>query len=185
MAWNSPVTAIAGQVVAAADFNTYIRDNLNLTEAALAQDPGGFFVTTGFRSIAQRIFTTDVVDVAETTTSTSYTDLATFGPSVTVATGTHALVIHGARIGDNTNTGGNPSTTTAVAVSGATTIAADVSRAAGIIQQSALGRQVALYTSRWWLYDNLNAGNNTFTMKYATTSGTTSFDHRSLHVLPL
>jgi hypothetical protein len=184
VAWNAPMTAIAGGVVASADFNTFVRDNLNLTEAALAQTPSGFMVGTGLNAIAERVFSTDVVDVLESTSSATYVNLATVGPQVTVTTGTRAIVAFGARIGDNSNTAGTPSTTMSVAVSGATTITADATWAAGIIQPTALGRQVAIYTSRWWMF-TLTPGSNTFVCKYATTSDSPTFDHRSLHVLPL
>jgi hypothetical protein len=154
------MTAVAGAIIASADFNTFVRDNLNATEAAKALNPdGGFFAVTGV-------------------------NLATVGPSVTVQTSTKAIVAFGARIGDNSNTAGTPSTTMSVGVTGATTIAADVSWSAGIIQPTALGRQVAIYTSRWYLF-TLTAGSNTFTCKYATSSDSPTFDHRSLHVIPL
>lgn len=177
------MTAIAGQVVAAADFNLYVRDNLNLTEAAKALNVGGFFVATGANAIAERIFTTATVDTSQTTASTSYADLGTVGPQVTVTTGTKAIVIVGARIGDNTNTAGNPSNKMSWAVSGASTVAANDQWACGLIQ--ATGQLRAIYTSRWQLALGLTAGSNTFTAKYAVSSGTGAFDHRSIHVLPL
>jgi hypothetical protein len=179
------MTAVAGAIIASADFNTFVRDNLNATEAAKALNPdGGFFAVTGLNAIAERVITTAVVDVSESTSSTTYVNLATVGPSVTVQTSTKAIVAFGARIGDNSNTAGTPSTTMSVGVTGATTIAADVSWSAGIIQPTALGRQVAIYTSRWYLF-TLTAGSNTFTCKYATSSDSPTFDHRSLHVIPL
>lgn len=181
MAWSVPMTAIAGQVVAAADFNLYIRDNLNLTEAALALTPGGgFFVSTGSHAIAERIFTTDTVDIAENWSSGgTYGNLATVGPTVTVTTGSKAIVVHGARIGGAATTASNKMSW---ACSGATTIAASDTWAAGCVGTDTTG---FLYTSRWYLATGLNAGSNTFQCKYANSSGTTSFDHRSLHVLPL
>lgn len=186
MAWNVPMTAIAGQIVAAADFNLYVRDNLNLTEAALAQNPdGGWFVGTGLYSIAERVITTANVDTLETTTSTSYANLATVGPTVTVQSGTKAIVIIGGRIGANTNTAGAPSTKMSWACSGATTVAAVDDWAAGYVHPSAGANQEVVYTSRWWLATGLNAGSNTFQAKYAVSSGTGSFMFRSIHVLPL
>jgi hypothetical protein len=185
MAWIAPMTAIAGGVVAAADFNTYVRDNLNATEAALAANPGGFFATTGLHGIAERVFSTDFIDVNETRASSTYGNLATVGPTVTVTTGTKALVVHGARIGDNTAVAvSHPSNKMSWAVSGASTVAASDDWAAGIVANGN-GNGPVIYTSRWYLATGLTAGSNTFQAKYANSSGTASFDHRSIHVLPL
>jgi hypothetical protein len=175
------MTAIAGQVVASADFNLYVRDNLNLTEAAKALNPSGFFVATGANAIAERIFTTDKVDTQETTTSTTPANLATVGPTVTVTTGTKAIVIQGGRIGPNTN-GATASVKMSWAISGATTRAASDDWAAGGV---GMGVNGVLYTSRWYLATALTAGSNTFQAKYSVSSGTGTFQFRSLHVLPL
>lgn len=181
MSWNAPMTAIAGGIVSAADFNLNVRDNLNLTEAALAQNLSGFFVTTGANAIAERIFTTATVDTQETTASTSYTNLATVGPTVTVTSGTKAIVIQGGRIGPVT-TGATASVKMSWAISGATTRAAADDWTAGGVGMSVNG---VLYTSRWYLATGLTAGSNTFQAKYAVSSGTGTFQFRSLHVLPL
>lgn len=186
MAWSAPMTAVAGGVVLAADFNQYVRDNLLATEAAAAANVGGFFVSTGSNAVTERVFTTATVDTNETTTSTTYTDLATVGPAVTVTTGTKALVISGGRIGANTNTAGAPSTKMSWAVSGATTVAASDNWAAGAVHASTdATRSEVYYTSRWWLIETLNAGSNTFTAKYAVSSGTGTYLFRSIHVLGL
>jgi hypothetical protein len=184
MAWIAPMTAIAGGIVAAADFNTYVRDNLNATEAAIANDAGGFFVATGLHAIAERVFSTDFISASETRASSTYGDLATVGPTVTVTTGTKALVVQGGRIGDNTAAVGNPSNKMSWAVSGASTIVATDDWAAGIVAVGN-GNGPVIYTSRWYLASGLTAGSNTFQAKYACSSGTSSFQYRSLHVLPL
>jgi len=181
MAWTAPMTAIAGGIVAAADFNLYVRDNLNLTEAALAQNLSGFFVTTAANTIVERIFTTGVTDVSESTSSTSYVNLATVGPTVTVTSGTKAVVIVGGRVGPVT-TGATASVKMSWAISGATTRAASDEWATGGVGMTVNG---VLYTSRWYLATGLTAGSNTFQAKYAVSSGTGDFDHRSIHVLPL
>ncbi len=185
MAWIAPMTAIAGGTVTAADFNTYVRDNLNATEAALAANPGGFFVATGLHAIAERVFSTDTVDVDETIASSTYGNLATVGPTVTVTTGTKALVVQGVRAGDNTAVAvSHPSNKMSWAISGATTRAAADDWAAGIVANGN-GNGPVIYTSRWYLATGLTAGSNTFQAKYACSSGTGHFNHRSLHVLPL
>lgn len=181
MAWTAPYTAIAGGVVSAADFNTHVRDNLLATEAALAMNVGGFFVATGTNTIVERLPSTDFIDTQQTTASTTYTDLATVGPTVTVTTGTKAIVIVGGRVGPVT-TGGTASCKLSWAVSGATTVAASDNWAAGIVGQSTTGVN---YTSRWYLATGLTAGSNTFRAKYAVSSGTGTYQYRSLHVIPL
>jgi hypothetical protein len=192
--WTAPITAIAGATVTSADFNTYVRDNLLQTMPAKAAEIGSMFATSGSNAIAERIPSTDFVSTSETTASTTYTDLATTGPSVSVITGTQAIIVHGARCGGNTNTAGNPSTKMSWSCSGATTInAASASGsftqqgdqwACGMGQQQS-GVSNAYYTSRWWFQTGLTAGTNTFTAKYAVSSGTGTFQYRSLHVIPI
>lgn len=181
MAWTAPYTAIAGAVVTAADYNTYVRDNLLATEAALASTPGSMFIGTGVNSIAERIPAGDFVAASESTASTTYTDLTTPGPTVTVTTGTRAVVCVGARIGPNT-AGATNSTKMSWAVSGATTVAAGDAWATGWVS---LGTSGVVYTSRWYLVTGLTAGSNTFTAKYAGSGGTGTYQYRSLHVIPL
>src|SRR6266540_6315960 len=83
MAWNSPMTAIAGGVVSAADFNQFIRDNLNVSEGALSLTPSGYMAVTGAHTIAERVPANDFITTQETTTSTTYTNLATVRPTCT------------------------------------------------------------------------------------------------------
>jgi hypothetical protein len=109
------------------------------------------------------------------TTSTSYTDLATAGPAVTLTTGTKALIAittsqEASLAGYNTYTG--------FAVSGATTIAADDTRGTRL----KTGAQV----STVYLLTTLTAGSNTFTLKYKAESGSTAnFLNREIAVIDL
>lgn len=118
------------------------------------------------------------VNTNQTTTSGTYTDLATAGPSVTLTTGTSALVFIGAM---QRNDGGNGNYT-GVAVSGATTIAAADANALymylDLSEQRAGGAYVAKITG-------LNAGSNTFTLKYRVQGNTGYWYHRSIMVLAL
>jgi hypothetical protein len=184
VAWTAPITAIAGSTVTSADFNTYVRDNLLQTMPAKAVTPGSLFITSGSNVIAERIPDFSAVNTTETTSSTTYTDLATFGPSVAITTGTKAIIIIGARIGANTAASGNPSNKMSWAVSGATTRAALDDWAAGVVSPGT-GSGPSVYTSRWYLATGLTAGSNTFTAKYAVSSGTATFLGRSLQVIPL
>lgn len=119
------------------------------------------------------------VTTAETTTSTTYTDLATSGPAVTVTTGTKALIILTAQLFNNTV---DAYALMGFAVSGASTIAADDARAFGI--RSATANQ-ALLGSRVIYYASLAAGSNTFTAKYRASAGTADFRDRQIVVIPL
>lgn len=173
------MTAVAGSVFTAAQFNTYVRDNFNETAPAKATTPGSIFATSGTNTIAERIPQTQFITTSETTTSTAYTDVATTGPAVTVTCGTTALVIVSARI-INTTAGQN--TYAGYAVSGASSVAASddfvFMFTCPVANYSQQGSQVLLQTG-------LTAGSNTFTMKYRVTGGTGTLDNRQLTVIPL
>lgn len=119
----------------------------------------------------------EVITTDQTTTSTSYTDLATVGPAATITIGANglALVMFGAGL----------YTTAAqkqmsVAVSGATTTAAN--------DNWAIRKDDATFTvtqSRSYLFTGLAAGSTTFTAKYKTASGTGNFFQRWLIAIPL
>lgn len=122
--------------------------------------------------------TSATVATSQSTSSATYTDLATVGPQVTLTTGTQALVIISAGINI-------PSydwvSSMSIAVSGATTIAASDSR---MLSQNAHNQTRA--ASRVVLFDSLTAGSNTFTAKYKAGGGTSAtFSDRSLMVIPL
>jgi hypothetical protein len=116
---------------------------------------------------------------SQTTAGTSYTDLATVGPSVTVTTGTSAIVLitfegeHGTLNGVALAT---------YAVSGATTVAAsDNSRI--VARGYATGNSHS--TGGAFLVSGLTAGSNTFTVKYRTAAGTATFSKRTIVVIPI
>jgi hypothetical protein len=169
------MTAIAGGTVAAADFNTYVRDNLNATAPALSTVVGSWFPASGVNTLAERYPAQANTTGSSTTTSTSYGNLAdAVTTSVTVATGTMALV----SIYCNFNNSATNRTWMAFAVSGATTIASDDCRS--IDQATAAG-------NRWgatFLRDGLTPGNNTFTLQYRVTAGTGTFSVRRIAVVP-
>ena len=121
---------------------------------------------------------TAAVATNQTTTSLSYTDLATAGPAVTLTTGTKALVIVTCSV-YSTST---QSAYTSFAVSGATTIAAADSSA---IELGGSGSSVVLGASRLTLLTTLTAGSNVFTSKYKVAAGTANFYNRSIAVIDL
>lgn len=117
----------------------------------------------------------------QVTNSTSYTDLSTAGPSVTLTTGTKALVIVTSRISVSTS---NNYGYHSYAVSGATTIAASDSVAVLSTYPDSNGDARQSSASR---LTTLNAGSNTFTSKYRFTgSGSGSyFQAREIIVIDL
>lgn len=176
MVWTSPMTAVAGSVFTAAQFNANVRDNLNQTAPALASAAGQIFVATAVNAIAARVPSTASVATLETTASTSYTDLTTPGPSVTVTTGTQALVI----IFGQFRHSASDTSLASYAVSGASTISGSDNRSAGG-PFGTVGASVA----GAWLEQGLTAGSNTFKVVYRTGSGTGTFINRKLIVIPL
>jgi hypothetical protein len=172
------MTAVANTVFTAAQFNTHVRDNLNQTAPAIATAPGQIFVATGVNSIAARTPTRARVETAETTGSASFTDLATVGPSVTVTTGTQALVIITAAINNNTAT---VASSASFSVSGATAFAAD--NTVRIARDGIAAGALVRYSAATLF--SLTAGINTFTMKYSTQAATTAtFSVREIIVIP-
>jgi hypothetical protein len=111
-----------------------------------------------------------------TTTSTSFTATLTSGgtnPSVTLVTGTTALVM----VSATTSCTSGFTHNMGVAVSGATTLAA--STAQGVYStQSTANRH-----SDQYVLTGLTAGTNTFTLQYITAAGTASFSQRNITVI--
>lgn len=180
MTWSAPMTAVAGATFTAAQFNQYVRDNLNETAPAKATSASQLFVSTGPNAIAARVPTTAAITTLQSTTSSVYTDLATVGPTITVTTGTIALVWFGAAQAHSNN---DNETACSVAVSGASTVAAS-----NVWQHSTDGVTAGNYVrgTSFHVFTGLTAGSNTFTMKYRVgATGTGSFQNREMAVLPL
>ena len=112
-----------------------------------------------------------------TTTSTSFTATLSgspgTNPSVTLVTGTTALVSLGGILYANT---GNPVMYVGVAVSGATTASADNNFA--LIHASANG----IAANRQFILTGLTAGTNTFTLNYRITANTLNIEARTIIV---
>lgn len=111
------------------------------------------------------------VTASESTSSTSYTDLATSGPSVSVQTNTSALITLSVMSANNTGTQFNVA---AVAVSGATTLAA--ADANGVFMQPA-GANYWVWGTSTFVISGLTAGVNTFKVQYRVAGNTGTFGH--------
>jgi hypothetical protein len=121
------------------------------------------------------------VATSQTTTSDSFTDLATAGPAVTLTTGTKVLVIVSCFANNDTS---NRYAWMDFAISGATTRNASDTTALGLEQSGASSNQ-NLGASRANLV-TVTAGSNTFTAKYARNgAGTATFKERSIIVIDL
>jgi len=136
-------------------------------------------VSTGANAGAARRPDGDYISSSQTTTSATYTDLATAGPVITVTTGTRAIVWISAKLTHGTALG---NAFMAYDVSGATTIAADDAVAVAHAPGVANGYQQAGIII---LQGSLTSGSNTFTAKYRTNTGTATFTYRRLVVFPL
>ena len=157
-------------------FNTYVRDNLNCTAPAVATSAGQIFVSTGANAIAARKVAADFISTQETSTSTSYADLATSGPSVTATTSLSAIVAIYCNMFNATNP-----IWMSYSLSGATTDAANDNR--GIQVQAAGGQRIG---GTFFHSAILTPGTNTFTAKYrVSTSGTGTWSDRRLMVIPM
>lgn len=180
MAWTAPMTAVANTAFTAAQFNTFVRDNLLETAPAKATTAGGWFASTGLNEIAERHGAAASTLVNEQTTSTAFTDLPTVGPQVTVETGVSALVIVN---GSVSNSGGG-SARMSYEVSGASTYSGADNRGSAIL--GAAGAAVISACAVLHLPGNLplTPGSNTFTAKYRVSSGTGTFTSRRILVMP-
>lgn len=179
MAWTAPATFTDGSILTAAQLNA-MRDNFNETAPAKATAAGGFIVTSGVNSVMQRDPVSDTVNTSQTTTSTSYVDLASAGPTAgPVTSGTRVIVWMTAQMNNATAAA---ETLASVAVSGATTTAADDNYCVEV--QQATGATFADVTACRAVRLTVTAGSNTFTMKYRVVSGTGTYKRRCVVVIP-
>ena len=196
-------TFVTGEVLTAGDTNGYLMQGINVFATAAARDAaitspqegqacylkstdavmtysGSAWVAVG----GAASFTTGTTDVAtsQSTTSTSYVDLATV-QAATVTTGTKALVIIKTDVqnGASFNIGGLMS----YAVSGASTVAASDTTNTGI-RFFAGNANLQLSCGAAFLHTGLTAGSNVFTAKFKCDSGNlVTFLNRRIQVIDL
>jgi len=126
---------------------------------------------TGWRRYNARPLTATVA-TSEGTATTSYTDLATAGPTISAfTTGDSVRVTITANI---SNSGANASRMS-VTISGATTLAADDTRALEVTGTSRMRCSMSMVLG-------ITAGSNTFTAKYLAAAGTATFVNRVIEV---
>ena len=122
-----------------------------------------------------------VVNAEESTTSTTFGNLTTAGPAVTLTTGTKVLVI----LSHYANSDSGTAAVMGYDISGATTYSAGFDEVSQIWNNGA-GSSVGLQHS-FVSYKTVTAGSNTFTAKYRKRggSGTVTFDFRRITVIDL
>lgn len=176
MAWTTPPTWTSGQPITSSFLND-LRNNLLETAAAKATTSGSYFAVTGPNALAERIATSQSVLAGETTGSTSYTNLATGGPAVTVTSGARILDIISGSVSNNTV---NNDSFMSVEISGATSVSPSDSFALSHTSATANARVNASYLA----LHGVTAGSNTITAKYRVDGGTGTFQNRRITVLP-
>lgn len=183
MAWTTPIQFVSNAVLTAAQLNTTIRDNLLETMAAKALGvEGEYFATSGYNQISSRaVMYNSIFNITDRTTSSSYVDLASFGPSVTGETGTTAIAFVSAMMQKNAGSD----------VRNEAVIGIEVSGASGRIEPNdddslkcAREDQGVAQFSHLIYFTDLTPGSNTFTMKYKISGGTCYFSRRTLIVMP-
>jgi len=175
----NPSTTLGDIEYRSSTANTNTRLGIGTTGQVLAVSGGVPAWTTPASGVPANADAT--VATSESTTSTSFTDLTTAGPAVTVTTGTKALVIIGGELYQGTVDRG---LYMGFAVSGATTIAANAATSIGMYYGA--NDQLSSKFSGAFVV-TLTAGSNTFTAKYARrgASGTAVFQDRTIFVMNL
>lgn len=152
---------------------------MNETAPAKATTAGQIFVSTAANSIAARLVAADFVTTSESTTSTTYTDLATTGPTVTATCSAGVIVA----IYCNQYSTANAAWMS-YELSGASSDVANDNRAVQLIGTSP-GQHVGAVIYHG-VGSILVAGVTTFQAKYRiSTSGTATYSSRRLLVIPL
>lgn len=178
MAWVTPPTFVSGNVLTAAQLNILSGD-LNETAVAKASAGGQLFVSTAANALAVRTPANATVLTSETTASTTFANLATVGPSVTVTTGTSALVIVSCEMSNNTIGGFAYS---GHDITGSSGIPADSSRT---VNCRAAATNTGIHASFALHQGSLIAGSSTFKMMYQiSAAGTGAFQNRTISVVP-
>lgn len=176
MAWTAPATFTDGSILTGAQMNA-ISANLNETAPAKATTAGGFIVTTGANTVIQRDPASDTINTAQSTTSTTFVDLGPGPIAGPVTSGLRAIVWMTAQVN---NSLAATESIASLAISGATTLAADDNNG---VSNQASAALADVTVARCWRVA-VTPGANTYTMKYRVAAGTGNFRRRAVVVLP-
>lgn len=175
MAWTTLPTYVNG-VLTAAQLNA-IKDNINETAPAKAI-VGSWplhFTSSATNTVAAREIKDATISTQESTTSVSFTDLATDGPEVTITTGAFALCFPASRAFHSASGVSYAS----FLITGATT-GDTASDGRGINKQGTDDMRAASVQLM-----ACTPGSNIFTMKYRVSSGTGTYQSRRLCIMGL
>lgn len=185
MAWTTPMTATSNQTFTAAQWNTHVRDNFAELENAHASTAGRYIMAKGANDLSERAMYVSYNTNVQSTTSTSYADLATAGPSITVGTDTTAVLYWMCSLGNDT---ASAEAYCSVDVSGASTVAASDAWAIkmdGISGALSSGTDNVIRMGMFHRFTGLTAGNNTFKLKYRVSAGTGRFGVRTIQIMTM
>jgi hypothetical protein len=181
MAWSAIPTFTSGNVLTAAQQNI-LGGNLGETAAALATGAGQYPVATGTNALAMRSPTRNTQLAADSTTSTSYTDLTNIGPTLSnIVAGTQCLILMQSKVQHGTALG---NAYMGVNITGASTVAPDDQYALAHAPGASTGFVQAMMAVLFVSNDGWAAGTSTVQAKYKTNTGTASFDKRRLTSIP-
>jgi hypothetical protein len=181
VAWSAIPTFTSGNVLTAAQMNI-LGGNLGETAPALATTGMQYFVATGANALAARIATRNTQLAADSTTSTSYTDLANLGPTLSsVVAGAQCFVFMQAKVGHNSALG---NAYMGVDISGASTVSPDDQYALAHAPGAGTGFIQACMGILFVSNDGWASGTSTVQAKYKTNTGTATFDKRRLTAMP-
>jgi hypothetical protein len=172
------MTAVAGTVFTAAQWNVHVRNNLNACAPGVATAGARWIVSTGFNALTERAPDVDYISTSQSTTSSSYGDLGTVGPTVTATTSTWVLVTIGATISNSTASAGGK---VSVNVSGASSLTANDNNC--FYSTSGSGTDAFKGTWTTLFNEGMTAGQNIFQLQYRSSGGGTAFFSQRLLVI--
>lgn len=178
MAYSTPLTAVLNAALTSPQWNASVRDNILETAVAKATTAGGYPVSTGLNTIAERISGDNYVGTSETSVSTTYDNLTTTGPSVTATSGPRTFVSFGCTLSNNTV---NAQSFMGVDISGAATVAAQDALCVRNTSATANAAIAASFATTL----SLTAGSSTYTAKYRVSANTGTFSSRRISIMPL
>jgi len=182
MSWTAPMTATTGQIMTASQWNVTVRDNMWETEPGGATAAGHIIVKDGVNSVTERIVNRDFVHAAESTTSSTYGNLATWGPEVLVTTGTAAITFLNAKMW-NITAGTGSYMTYDVWQGQQVSITGDDPQA--LAYRSSNANDWIRCSCADFNNFTLTPGQNRFITRYRCSSSTANFDQREIIVMPL
>jgi hypothetical protein len=173
-----------GDLIAGTADNTVGRLAVGANGTTLVADSGettGLKWATPAATIPANSYAT--VLTSEVTSSTSYTNLTTAGPAVTVTTGTKALVIVTANLRNDAVAGTVLRAFMGYEVTGATSVSPSDNYA--LASSPINGATDSPIQTSLASVVTLTAGSNTFTAKYKSSSGVSTFTSRTIFVINL